>query len=200
MPAAASNRASRENTASKRRLEARLSRRGRNDIPHRRDRLRGLILIHIPKHRTHRRCGVQRVRRGSDRERHVSRKERLRHLGIRLVDRRIGRLRQALLPDVIHNSDDRQPVSCTRMIFHGDSLADRVRAAPQLPRDGLADDHNARRVRSIAIRKVPAEPQTNPNCAEITGTDNRLVYHVIRRQVTAVFNLKGPSDESLAET
>jgi hypothetical protein len=167
-------------------LEARLSRRGRNDIPHRRDRLRGLILIHIPKHRTHRRCGVQ--------------KERLRYLGIRLVDRRIGRLRQALLPDVIHNSDDRQPVSCTRMIFHGDSLADRVRAAPQLPRDGLADDHNARRVRSIAIRKVPAEPQTNPNCAEITGTDNRLVYHVIRRQVTAVFNLKGPSDESLAET
>src|SRR5882672_819023 len=109
------------------------------------------------------------------------------------------RLGETLLPDIVDDPDDVEPVLRLWAIFHRDALPEGILPGPDPPRHGLTDNNDTRVVGVVIFGKLAPAEQTNSHGAEISGAHARLIHKVVSREPPAAFQFEIPPDQILAE-
>src|SRR5258708_1174181 len=100
-------------------------------------------------------------------------------LGVRNIELRIRRLPKRAMLDALDNSDYGRPLGRIGMFRSRDAFSNWIFARPVSPSQLIADDHDRRRTRSIALIEIAPAKYTHAQRREVARTDLAQIDRVI---------------------
>src|SRR5258708_40005250 len=100
-------------------------------------------------------------------------------LGVRNIELRVRRLPQRAMLYALDAPDYGRPIGRLRMIRSRDAFSNWIFARPVSPSQLIADDHDRRRTRSIALIEIAPAKYPHAQRREVAGTDLAQIDRVI---------------------